>query len=166
MVTRRRNVEAPCHPSCQGHDPEPPEIRFEIRSEKTTRISFFFQQISATKNRTTPENSCYLLLTMLAKNAMLLSYSIEAFLPTCSKKSGSAQQATRKCLGSAIGRISGFNMIQPNRTTKSIRISPDLSIRSLDAAPTKRPSLLPTVTLPIVHDLTWPTCTGKPFSES
>lgn len=59
--------------------------------------------------------------------------------------------------------------IQPYSTKSYNKIHPNLSRfvhPSLDAAPTKRPSLLPTVTLPIVHDLTWPTCTGKPFSES
>ena len=66
----------------------------------------------------------------------------------CSKKSGSAQQATRKCLGS---EFSLHSKLHPNF---SISLSPFL-------VHSKRPSLLPTITLPVVHDFTWPTCTEK-----
>lgn len=164
MVTRRRNVEAPCHPSCQGHDPEPPEIRFEIRSEKTTRV-FFSNEFRRQKieGQQKGNNTRKLLLRCWPK---MLSYSIEAFLPNaCSKKSGSAQQATRKCLGSDFKSNSGFNMIQPmlqQNPSEPLRICPSLSRRrsSNQATQSSSHGHAPNRTWSYLANLHWKTIFG------
>lgn len=140
-------------------------LRFDSRFDLKKRRVFFSNEFRRQKieGQQKGNNTRKLLLRCWPK---MLSYSIEAFLPNaCSKKSGSAQQATRKCLGSDFKSNSGFNMIQPmlqQNPSEPLRICPSLSRRrsSNQATQSSSHGHAPNRTWSYLANLHWKTIFG------